>query len=247
MERIFDVWRAAASSDLVTPLAASLVTGLAIGLERELRAKDAGLRTHALVCLASAVLMLAAARQGEWNLDLIDGSRIVLDPTRMAHGVLTGVGFLGAGVIFRSGASVHGLTTAASLWMTAAIGVVYGTGMIGLGVAATVASLAVLAVLSAAGRVIPRPIEAALRVELAPDSPCDAADMRRRIRAQGYALSATAERRARDGRVRLDASVRLRSAAEGDRLAGYLRGEAGVEGYRIAPRDAPGGASEGWE
>src|SRR5688500_2011018 len=96
------------------PLASSPLTGMLIGLERELQGKPAGLRTHTLVCFASTLLTLAAAHQGEWSINLIAGTQIVSDPTRMAHGILTGIGFLGAGVIFREGPSVHGLTTAAS-------------------------------------------------------------------------------------------------------------------------------------
>lgn len=65
-------------------------------------------------------------------MDLVPGTQIVSDPTRMAHGILTGIGFLGAGVIFREGSSVHGLNTAASLWVSAALGIVYGVGMFGL-------------------------------------------------------------------------------------------------------------------
>ena len=116
------------------PLAGSLVTGMLIGLDRELHGKPAGLRTHTLVCFASTLLTLAAARQADWVLSLLPGQQVVSDPTRMAHGILTGIGFLGAGVIFREGPSVQGLTTAASLWIAAALGIVFGVGLFGLAV-----------------------------------------------------------------------------------------------------------------
>src|SRR5690606_1695644 len=108
--------------DFAMPLVAAVVAGGLIGFEREWRGRAAGFRTHILVCLASCLLMEAAVSQGAWQFDVLPGTRIVSDPTRMAHGVLTGIGFLCAGVIFRAGFSIHGLTTAASLWITATIG-----------------------------------------------------------------------------------------------------------------------------
>ena len=112
--------------DFVVPLLAAVLAGGLIGFEREWRGRAAGLRTHILVCLASALLMEAAVSQGAWRFHALPGTEIVSDPTRMAHGVLTGIGFLCAGVIFRAGFSIHGLTTAASLWITAAIGLLLG-------------------------------------------------------------------------------------------------------------------------
>ena len=116
------------------PLFAAVVAGGLIGFEREWRGRAAGFRTHILVCLASALLMEAAVMQGQWRFLPLPGAEIVADPARMAHGVLTGIGFLCAGVIFRAGFSIHGLTTAASLWITAAIGLLFGAGLFSLGV-----------------------------------------------------------------------------------------------------------------
>ena len=89
--------------------------------------------------------MLAAARQAEWHFVELPGANVVADPTRLAHGVLTGVGFLCGGVIFREGFSVHGLTTAASLWITAALGLLFGVELYTLAIAGTVATMAILA------------------------------------------------------------------------------------------------------
>ena len=96
--------------DFVVPLLAAVLAGGLIGFEREWRGRAAGLRTHILVCLASALLMEAAVSQGAWRFHALPGTEIVSDPTRMAHGVLTGIGFLCAGVIFRAGFSIHGQT-----------------------------------------------------------------------------------------------------------------------------------------
>ena len=130
------------------PLLGAILAGGLIGLEREWRGRSAGFRTHILVALAAAVLMQAAVRQPEWHLASgMDGTWIQTDPTRMAHGILTGIGFLCAGVIFRTGFSVHGLTTAASLWISSAIGTLFGVGMGWLGAVATATTLAILIVL----------------------------------------------------------------------------------------------------
>ncbi|MRL68874.1 MgtC/SapB family protein [Brevundimonas sp. SPF441] len=128
----------------VLPILGAVIAGGLIGFEREWRGRAAGLRTHILVSLASALLMLAAMSQADWAFRALPDENIVTDPTRMAHGVLTGIGFLCAGVIFRTGFSIHGLTTAASLWITSAIGILFGAGLYALGTAATVVTALIL-------------------------------------------------------------------------------------------------------
>ena len=103
-----------------------MAAGACIGLERSYHGRPAGFRTHTLVCIASSLLMLVTLYQDQWFTGSPDTVRI--DPTRMAQGVMTGIGFLGAGVIMREGLSVRGLTTAASIWITAAIGILAGVG-----------------------------------------------------------------------------------------------------------------------
>ncbi len=129
------------------PMIGAIVAGGLIGLEREWRGRAAGFRTHILVCLASALLMQAAMSQGEWAFASLPGENIVTDPTRMAHGILTGIGFLCAGVIFRTGFSIHGLTTAASLWVTSSLGILFGVGMYALGALGTAVTAAILVLL----------------------------------------------------------------------------------------------------
>ena len=106
-------------------LAAAL--GGAIGLERELREREAGLRTHLLVSVGAALFtMVSAYAWTDWRFSNEEG--VVFDPTRIAAQVVTGIGFLGAGAIIRQGLSVKGLTTAATLWVVAAIGMASGVG-----------------------------------------------------------------------------------------------------------------------
>ncbi len=112
---------------IILRLFLALLAGGLIGLERTYHSRPAGFRTHALVCTASSLLMLFTVHQ--WRLMAgapIDTLRV--DPTRMAQGIMTGIGFLGAGVIMKEKLVIRGLTTAASIWITAAIGIIIGIG-----------------------------------------------------------------------------------------------------------------------
>ena len=124
--------------DDVIPMLISLGLGTLVGWERQVGRKPAGLRTHVLVCLGSTMFVLttshAVAALGAGN----------LDPTRIVHGVITGVGFLGAGSIMRREGWVQGLTTAASVWMVAAVGVAVGVHAYPLAITGTVLALVVL-------------------------------------------------------------------------------------------------------
>src|SRR4029453_2977455 len=120
-------------------LAAVSVGGL-IGLERSYHARPAGFRTHALVCLSTSLLMLVTVYERIWFAAMTE-TRTTLDPTRMAQGIMTGIGFLGAGAIMKEGLSVRGLTTAASIWITAAIGILIGIGFFFPAVVASVLTL----------------------------------------------------------------------------------------------------------
>ncbi len=117
--------------------AAAAACGGLIGIERELKQKPAGFRTNILICLGSAMYMAIGL--------LIPGA--TGDPTRIAAQVVTGIGFLGAGCIIQAGNQVHGLTTAATIWVVAAIGIVAGAGFPVLALVATVMVIATLAVL----------------------------------------------------------------------------------------------------
>jgi putative Mg2+ transporter-C (MgtC) family protein len=123
------------SLDLMLRLLLAGGLGSVLGLERELRRSPAGLRTHILIALGAALFTLV-------SIEIAGGT-----PDRIAAQVVTGVGFLGGGAILRSGKSVHGLTTAATIWVNAAIGMAAGAGQFAVATAATVVTLFVLAVL----------------------------------------------------------------------------------------------------
>lgn len=113
---------------IISRLGLALLAGGIIGLERAYNGREAGFRTHTLVSVSSSLLMILMVYQ--WILvpaEYLDTIRA--DPSRMAQGIMTGIGFLGAGVIIKEGLTVRGLTTAASIWMTAAIGIVIGLGL----------------------------------------------------------------------------------------------------------------------
>jgi putative Mg2+ transporter-C (MgtC) family protein len=114
--------------ELVVRLLLAVVAGAILGWEREWRQKPAGLKTHILVTLGSAAFVLAALRFFEELGDRQTGA----DMMKVIGGVVGGVGFLGAGSIMRTGGNVHGLTTAATIWLAAAIGVAVGFGYVAL-------------------------------------------------------------------------------------------------------------------
>lgn len=129
------------SGHLVKMVLAALV-GAAIGFERELRGHAAGLRTMILVCLGSTLAMVVSAELSDSR-----AGGVPVDPGRIAAGIVTGVGFLGAGVIVKLGDVVRGVTTAAAIWFVAAIGIAIGAGQFGLTLEAVVLALIVLALL----------------------------------------------------------------------------------------------------
>ena len=118
----------------------AFVLGGVVGFERERMRRPAGLRTHMLVAAGSACFTLASVYG-------FDNLGTVRDPARLAAQIITGIGFLGAGAIFRTGDAVRGLTTASSIWITAAIGIVSGLGMLVLAVFTTVLTFFALHVL----------------------------------------------------------------------------------------------------
>ncbi|MCK9433069.1 MAG: MgtC/SapB family protein [Candidatus Omnitrophica bacterium] len=120
-------------TQIIIRLLLTLVVSGLIGLERQVHRRDAGLRTHILVALGSCLIMLTSLYVFDIYKD-----QVPLDPVRIAAGVVTGIGFLGAGTIIRESDRVRGLTTAASLWVVAGIGLAIGVGCIKIAVYTTV-------------------------------------------------------------------------------------------------------------
>lgn len=144
---------------------AGLLGGL-IGIERQLRAKEAGLRTHILIGIGSALFMIVSKYGFE---DILPDSHVALDPSRIAAQVVSGMGFLGAGTIIIQKQIVKGLTTAAGMWVTAAIGLVIGSGLYEIGIYGAFLTLVVLEVFrQLSNRLLSR--HCGLLVKLSPQS-----------------------------------------------------------------------------
>jgi putative Mg2+ transporter-C (MgtC) family protein len=140
-------------------LGAAWLAGGLIGLERSYHGRAAGFRTHSLVAIAACAAMLVCAAP-VLEPGIFPGGPLWLDPGRLGQGVMTGVGFLGAGVIFKEGVNVQGLTTAASVWATAALGLLFGLGEWVPGLLAAGAVLATLLLLRGVERILPAPVYA---------------------------------------------------------------------------------------
>lgn len=216
-------------------LAAALLAGGLIGIERSHRGRPAGFRTHALVCLASSLLMLVTVYQNHWFPSIANGT-LVLDPTRMAQGIMTGIGFVGAGAIIKEGYSVRGLTTAASIWVTAAVGILTG---IGFYFAATVGTLLVLGTLSLFRWVeakLPTESYATFMARFRRQQAISEPDLRRLVSAQGFSLYHMSYRLHGDvDVVEYRTVIRTMQPANLSRLAEALSADPRVLEYRIAP------------
>src|SRR3954447_25796521 len=130
-------------SEALLRLVLAAVLGGAVGIEREVREREAGLRTHMMVSLGSALFTITSA-YGFTEFVTAQGNLYRIDPTRIAAQIVSGIGFLGAGAIIRQGLSVRGLTTAATLWVVAAIGLASGAGYYDAAVMTTVVVLVAL-------------------------------------------------------------------------------------------------------
>jgi putative Mg2+ transporter-C (MgtC) family protein len=128
--------------DVIIRLLLAVILGGLIGLEREIQRREAGLRTHILVCLGSTLIMLTSLYI--FGIYKNTGN---IDPGRIAQGVITGIGFIGAGAIIRQRDAVKGLTTAASIWVVSGIGLTIGCGFLYAAFTATLLALVVLFIL----------------------------------------------------------------------------------------------------
>src|SRR6185436_12819951 len=173
---------------IIGRVAGALVIGAMIGFERTFHGRPAGFRTHSLVCIASAILMIVTVYQNQW-MTFIDHDAIRTDPTRMAQGIMTGIGFLGAGVIFKEGLTVRGLTSAASIWITAAIGILVGIGFWFAAIVGAVAALMVLGLFRYIEARLPSAFYAHHMLRFARDQVMDEEEMRRMIGEHDFTIA----------------------------------------------------------
>jgi putative Mg2+ transporter-C (MgtC) family protein len=221
--------------DMTLRLLAALVAGGMIGLERSYHGRPAGFRTHALVCLSTALLMLVTVYE-DWWFRQIDTTRAVIDPTRMAQGIMTGIGFIGAGAIIKEGLTVRGLTTAASIWITAAIGVMIGVGFHFPAALATVLTLGTLSVFRHIESRMPSEFYAHFSVRFTREAAMDEAALRELVASHGFTIfNINYRMNARENFLEYRMVVRSRRAQSAQTLAGALKGLASVQEFRLSP------------
>ena len=221
--------------DILRHLLAAVVAGGVIGFERSFHGRPAGFRTHTLVCIASSLLMLVTLYQREWFPQAaLDTVRI--DPTRMAQGIMTGIGFLGAGVIFKESLTVRGLTTAASIWVTAAIGIMLG---IGFYFPATVAVILTLGTLSAFRWIetkMPTLFYAHYLIRFPRDAIMPVEELRALLSEYGFTASSLSYRLDQEnGYFEYRTIIRTIKEDNARRLALYLAGRRDCLEFRISP------------
>ncbi|MCZ2114645.1 MAG: MgtC/SapB family protein [Anaerolineae bacterium] len=226
------------TSDLETialHLFGAVLAGGIIGIERSFHARPAGFRTHTLVCLASSLLMLVTLYQWKW-LPGVPMDTIRTDPTRMAQGIMTGIGFLGAGVIFKEGLSVRGLTTAASIWVTAAIGILIGVGFYAPAALATAITLGVLSAFRWLEARLPSHSYAHHSLRFDRDEVMQEAEVREFLRRHGFSVANMSYRITDDG-LSFEYKMVIRSINAGNtsKLVDALREMPKVRTFRVSP------------
>jgi putative Mg2+ transporter-C (MgtC) family protein len=221
--------------DIVEHLLIALAAGGLIGFERSYHGRPAGFRTHTLVCVASSALMLVTMYQSHWYPEAFAG-RVALDPTRMAQGIMTGIGFLGAGVIFKEGLTVRGLTTAASIWITAVIGILAGIGFYFPLILTVLITLGTLSLFRWIEAKVPGDLYAHLMVRFAADRAMNEDELRRFLADHGFSVAnLTYAGGAAAKCVEYQMVIRARSSKEAQRLADSLVKSAAIQEFRITP------------
>jgi len=219
--------------ELVLRIVVGTALGSIIGYERDIHGRPAGLRTHAVVALASATFMAVSTHLVYFQ-HYHDGDHADVDGSRIAASVVSGIGFLAGGTILRTGVSVQGLTTAAGLWLVAAIGLCAGGGMYAESVAATVVGLAALILLR---RFEDKDDRVRRRLVLTlDDSAVPADELISKLKARDVLASLEGWSKDAAGSARqLTLSVRLRSTVgEGD-LVSTLEAERGITRMQLDP------------
>jgi len=220
--------------EMLLRVLAAVLAGALIGYERSYHGRPAGFRTHTLVCTASSLLMLVTVYEAHWVRVAADMVR--LDPTRMAQGIMTGIGFLGAGVIIKEGLSVRGLTTAASIWITAAIGILAGVGFyfpLAVGVVITIGVLSVFRIIESR---MPSQAYFHFEVRFARSGGMTKEALREMVVQHGFSIANFSYRLDGEGRVRRHTMViRSSDRTSAERLYDTLENTESVLEFRIAP------------
>jgi putative Mg2+ transporter-C (MgtC) family protein len=214
-------------ADLALRMLVAAVLGAAIGLEREIHEHPAGMRTHLLVSLGSAIFTVLSIYGFEGI--LAPGVSPSVDPTRIAAQIVSGIGFLGAGAILKYGTSIRGLTTAASLWTTAAIGMAAGAGEWLIAAVGTFIVVFSLWPLNALVGRIHRPGVEVIRIRLEVGRLEALGDVSRLLSGRRVEMAGINSQRIGKGRYEVELTLRLPSAARGQDVVGEITAIPDVE------------------
>lgn len=220
---------------IIVRVAGALAIGAMIGFERSFHGRPAGFRTHSLVCIASTILMIVTVYQHQW-MTFVDRDAIRTDPTRMAQGIMTGIGFLGAGVIFKEGLTVRGLTTAASIWVTAAIGILVGIGFWFAAMVGAIAALMVLAIFRVIESRLPSEFYAHHMLRFSRTTVLGESELRKMIGDHGFTIANLSSRLSEGGQqFEYRMTIKSRDRRNAERLSEHLRALPEVLEFRITP------------
>jgi putative Mg2+ transporter-C (MgtC) family protein len=216
-------------------LAGALLAGALIGIERSYHGRAAGMRTYALVCLGSTLVIIASFYPESWtpgsSIDAVDRGF-----TRVIQGIVTGIGFLGAGVIVKEGLSVRGLTTAASIWVTAGIGILIGMGFYATASMATLLTLGTLSVFRSIEDRMPSQAYLHCYLRFRADDMMAEDALRALIGDAGFRISELSYRLHGDPKMFEYRMVLWSAIPEaGRKLAGTLTSRTSVAEFRISP------------
>lgn len=216
-------------------LCGALAVGVLIGYERSFHGRAAGIRTYALVCVAACVLTVINAYPAHWFGGLSTPPGFA-DPTRVIQGIMTGIGFLGAGVIMKEGMSIRGLSTAASIWMTAAIGVVIGLGFYGAAISAAIITVALMSGVRSIETALPHTTMMHLTLKFPRAEAPTAESLRTLMEDCGWEVSDWSFQRGEEGRsFEYQMVLHARSPAKPLHLVQALDRLGGLLEYRLSP------------
>jgi putative Mg2+ transporter-C (MgtC) family protein len=217
-------------------LLGALLLGLMVGYERSYHGRAAGMRTYGLVCMASCALTIIAGYPNSWYGG--HGAAVALvDPTRVIQGVVTGIGFLGAGVIMRSGFNISGLTTAASIWASSVIGIMVGVGFYMAAMGLAFFSAMIMIYLNSAVRLLPSRQAVAVTLRFKPGVRPEEQELRRQALERGYEIAGGSLTIGSDKGCQEWRFVALALAHAGaplSSLASELSGFEGVDGFSLS-------------
>ena len=231
-------WSASAVQDNLVigfTILGALLLGIVAGYERTWSGRAAGMRTYGFVCMAAAALTVVVGHPASWygGHPGVGGG----DPTRVIQGIVTGIGFLGAGVIMRDGFTITGLTTAASIWTVSVIGILVGVGFYAAAILLTVLATLGMVVLQRVEKWLPARGELAIRLRFARDSTVDHEDIRHLVADLGYevleaTVAITVEAAACEWHF--IAATRSRSAVSLEEISRRLAQIPGVESLQVS-------------